>query len=164
MYTPRWVFGLLACLILLGLIQMRTRQVPINVAFIMPIAMMLMSAIGTLIDLGFTWATILFWLIGATGVTTLILRFSVKSIPIYDQSTGKLTLQGSWIPLVIIFAIFCTRYALKISMGMQLTVVKEFYFVPAISLILGSFSGYFIAQGICYFRAVKQTTKIAKTE
>jgi len=164
MYTPRWVFGLLAGLVVLGLIQMRTRQVPVNVSFIMPVAMMLMSAIGTLIDLGFTWATILFWLIGATGVTTLILRFSVKSIPIYDQSTGKLTLQGSWIPLVIIFAIFCTRYALKISMGMQLTVVKEFYFVPAISLILGSFSGYFIAQGICYFRAVKQTTKIAKTE
>ncbi len=61
MYTPQWVFGLLVGLIVLGLIQVGTRQVPIKVVFIMPVAMRMMSLIGTLMDLGFTVITITCW-------------------------------------------------------------------------------------------------------
>ncbi|MET0356307.1 MAG: DUF6622 family protein, partial [Cellvibrio sp.] len=123
-YTPRWVFGLLAGLVILGLMQVRTRHVHVKAAFIMPVAMTLMSVIGALMDLGFNWITILSWLVGAISVTVLIVKFAVKSIATYDPSTRRLTLSGSWIPLIIIMAIFSTRYALGMSIGMKLAIVQ----------------------------------------
>ena len=157
MYTPRWVFGLLAGLIILGIIQARPRQVPVVAAFIMPVAMMLMSSIGLLMTIGFTWRSVLFWSLGAIVVTTLMAKLIVNSNVTYDQTTRRFGLRGSWIPLLIIMAIFCTRYLLAMCIGMNLKVVQEFYFVPAMSLILGSLSGYFIAQGVRYFRIIQLT-------
>ncbi len=157
MYTPRWVFGLLAGLIVLGLVQVRTRQVPVQAVFIMPVAMTMMSLIGTLMDLGFAAPTILCWLLGAASVTLLLLKISNSSSTTYDHTMRKLRLQGSWIPLFVILAIFCTRYALGISFGMNLNIVHEFYFAPLMSLILGTLSGYFIAQGISYLLVVRRT-------
>ena len=158
MYTPRWVFGLLTGLIILGIIQTRPRQVPVVAAFILPIAMMLMSVIGLLMTIGFVWKSILFWSLGAILATSLIAKFVVNSTVTYDQTIRRFTLRGSWIPLLIIVAIFCTRYLLAMCIGMNLKIVQELYFVPAISLILGSLSGYFIAQGVHYFRIIKPIT------
>ena len=155
LYTPRWVFGLLAGLIVLGLLQVRTRQVPVQAVFIMPVAMTMMSIIGTLMDLGFKAITISCWLLGAVSVTLLLVKISRSSVD-YDHATRKLTLQGSWIPLLVIMAIFCTRYALGMSFGMNLNIVHEFYFAPLMSLILGALSGYFIAQGIKYLQVVRR--------
>jgi predicted dienelactone hydrolase len=157
MYTPRWVFGLLAGLIVLGLIQARTRQVPIKAVFIVPVAMTMMSLIGTLMDLGFTAITISCWLLGAASITLLLLKIFNNSSAAYDHTTRKLRLQGSWIPLLVILAIFCTRYALGMSFGMNLNIVHEFYFAPLMSLILGALSGYFIAQGFKYLQVVRRT-------
>ena len=74
----------------------------------------------------------------------------------YNHTTRKLTLQGSWIPLLVILAIFCTRYALGMSFGMNLAIVHESYFAPLMSFILGALSGYFIAQGIKYLQVVRR--------
>jgi predicted dienelactone hydrolase len=155
-YTPGWVFGLLVGLIIVGLIPVRTREVPVQAVFIMPIVMLMMSLIGTLIDLGLAWTTITFWLLGAASVTLLLLKLPNNNSIGYDQATRKLSLQGSWIPLLIIMAIFCTRYALGMSIGMNLNIVREYYFAPLVSFTLGALSGYFIAQGINYYRAIKR--------
>lgn len=154
MYTPRWVFGLLAGLIVLGLMQVRTRQVPIQAVFIAPVSMMMMSLIGTFMDLGFTWVTISCWLLGAASVTLSLIKLSNGSTVSYDHTVRKLRLQGSWIPLFVIMIIFCTRYALGMSIGMNLNVVNEVYFAPIMSLVLGALSGYFIAQGLEYVQVV----------
>lgn len=156
MYTPKWVFGLLAGLIVLGLIQARTRQVPVKVVFIVPVAMTMMSLIGTLMDLGFTAITISCWLLGAVSLTLLLFKITSNSSVAYNDTTRKLTLQGSWIPLLVILAIFCTRYALGMSFGMNLAIVHEFYFAPFMSFILGALSGYFIAQGFKYLQVVRR--------
>lgn len=163
MYTPRWVFGLLAGLIVLGLIQVRTRKVPVQAVFIMPIAMLMMSLIGTLMDLGFAWVTIVFWLLGAASVSYPMVKLSSHKSIIYDQATRKLSLQGSWIPLIVIMAIFCTRYALGMSIGMNLDIVRKFYFAPLVSFTLGALSGYFIAQGIRYLHVVRHSARLTVT-
>ncbi len=159
LYTPRWVFGLLAGLIVLGLLQVRTRQIPVQAVFILPIAMTMMSLIGTLMDLGFTASAISCWLLGAASVTLLLVKLSRSSLA-YDYTTRKLRLQGSWIPLIVILAIFCTRYALGMSFGMNLDIVHESYFAPLMSFILGGLSGYFIAQGIKYLQVVRQPAEV----
>ncbi len=156
MYTPRWVFGLLAGLVVLGLMQVRTRQVPIQAVFIAPVSMMMMSLIGTFMDLGFTWITISCWLLGAASVTISLVKFFNNSTVSYDRTVRKLRLQGSWIPLFVIMIIFCTRYALGMSIGMNLNLVHEFYFAPVMSFVLGALSGYFIAQGIKYLQVVRR--------
>lgn len=163
MYTPSWVFGLLAGLIILGLVQVRSRKVPLKVVFIMPIAMMLMSVTGTLMNLGFNWITVSSWLAGATVIATFIANRADKPIASYDRAARVLTIQGSWDPLIIILAIFFTRYALGVSTGMNLKIVHDFYFAPVMGLILGSLSGYFVAQGVRYLQLVRQTAKTTAT-
>ena len=154
MYTPRWVFGLLAALVVLGLIQVRTRKIHVRAAFIMPVAMLMMSLIGTLMDLGFGWATVLCWLVGAASVTLLCVKLAGNTT-VYDKPANKLVLQGSWIPLLVIMAIFCARYALGMAFGMKLPIVHTFYFAPMMSFVLGALSGYFIAQAVKYIQAIK---------
>ncbi|GGY83534.1 hypothetical protein GCM10011613_30540 [Cellvibrio zantedeschiae] len=161
MYTPRWVFGLLAGLVILGLTQVRTRKIPVQVAFIMPVAMMLMSLIGTLMDLGFNGVVILCWLLGASSATLIFTKLLSNNSASYDQVTRKLLLQGSWIPLCVILTIFCVRYALGMALGMKLDIVQKFYFAPGFSLILGSLSGYFIAQGVRYLNLVRSRDLVA---
>jgi predicted dienelactone hydrolase len=155
MYTPRWVFGLLAGLVILGLMQVRTRQVPIQAVFIMPVAMTMMSLIGALMDLGFTAITISCWLLGAVSVTMALLKVFKPSARC-DQLTRKLILPGSWMPLLVIMAIFCTRYALGMTLGINLDIVHEIYFAPVMSFILGALSGYFIAEGFQYSQVIRR--------
>lgn len=158
MYTPRWVFGLLAVLVILGLLQVRTRQVSIQAVFIMPVAMTMMSLIGALMDLGFTVITVSCWLLGAFLLSLLLVKITGNSSVDYNHTTRKLTLRGSWIPLLVILAIFFTRYALGMSFGMNLAIVHKSYFAPLMSFILGMLSGYFIAQGIKFLQVSRRET------
>ena len=52
--------------------------------------------------------------------------------------------------------IFSIRYALGMSIGMNLNFVHEVYFAPAMSFVLGALSGYFIAQGIKYLQVMRR--------
>ncbi|MES2605947.1 MAG: DUF6622 family protein, partial [Pseudomonadota bacterium] len=143
LYTPRWVFGLLAALVVVGLMQTRTRRVPVKVAYVLPAAMMTMSLLGTFMNLGFTAVTVLFWLLGTGCATAIIVRVADSTIS-YDAETRKFNVEGSWTPLRVIMAIFLTRYAMGVSIGMNLSFVHDFYFAPTMSFLSGAFSGYFI--------------------
>ncbi|RYY77186.1 MAG: hypothetical protein EOO52_06830 [Gammaproteobacteria bacterium] len=160
MYTPNWVFGLLTGLVILGLIQVRTRQVSVKQVFIMPVAMTLMSMVSALMNLGFTWTTVLCWLAGVILITSTLVKQLNTSKTIYDRASGKLRLPGSWIPLLIIMAIFFTRYVLGYSIGTNANIVHSIYFKPLMSLLLGSLSGYFIAKIIEYRTAVRAQPKL----
>lgn len=152
-YTPRWVFGLLAVLVILGLLQTRTRQVRMSVALILPIAMLLLSLTGTLRYVGWQWSALSCWLVGLASVTCLSVALMDKNIGSFDPNSHKLQIQGSWWPLIVILGIFFTRYALGVATAMQLSIIHQAHFQETISILLGGWSGFFLARGVIFWRA-----------
>ncbi len=157
MYTPRWVFGLLAMLVMFGLMQARTRAVKIQVALIIPVVMLVLSLTGVLHYLGWQLPVLTCWLAGIILSTWLCLKLIGKNSARFNVENRKLIIQGSWLPLIVILGIFITRYALGVVTAMQLSIVHATYFPFVVSLILGAWSGFFLARGLAFWQ-VKQTT------
>lgn len=156
-YTPHWVFGLLAILIVFGIMQARTRQVPVQVALILPFAMLVLSLSGVLRYVGLQLPALACWLVGIAAFTALSVKLIGKNIARFDSTTRKLVIQGSWLPLLVILGIFITRYALGVATAMQFNIIHNPYFSPVVSLILGGWSGFFLARGFIFWRVKKDS-------
>ena len=155
LYTPRWVFYLLAGLCALGLFQTRTRRVPVLVSLILPAAMLLLSLSGVVRYAGLQLPALGFWLAGLAASTALCLKLIGSDAARHDAVTRRLIIQGSWIPLLVILGIFFTRYFLGVASAMQSSVMQTWYFPAVVSLVLGAWSGYFSARGIVFWRAAR---------
>ncbi len=153
-YTPPWVFGLLVGLVLLGLMQVRQRQVAVKWVFIAPVCLLIMGLTGTLMDLGVSLFSLGPWLLAAAAVS-LARRHHSQPIP-FDPASGKLTLPGSWVPLLVILLIFSLRYLLGMLKGLQWPHLHNPQFITSLSAALGACSGYFLADILRYRQAFKR--------
>jgi nucleotide-binding universal stress UspA family protein len=70
----------------------------------------------------------------------------------YDVGSGKLLVVGSWIAMLVILGIFFVRYAMGVGLAMQLEIVRDHNVQLAVSLVLGAFSGFFLARGLVFWR------------
>lgn len=152
LYTPRWVFALLAGLVVLGLMQARTRRVPVWLALALPVAMLILSLSGIVQYVGVWLPALAAWLLGVSAITVLYLKRLNPQTAKYDAESGKLMIAGSWAPMVVILGIFAVRYALGVASGMQLAIAQDWKVQLAVSLLLGAFSGFFLARGVLFWR------------
>lgn len=152
LYTPPWVFALLAGLAVFGLMQVRTRAVPVWLALVLPAGLMALSISGVLQYVGMWWPALTTWAVGLGAVAMLYAKVMNPQTARYDAERRRLVIAGSWLPLLVILAIFSVRYALGVARGMDLAVVRDRNVQLAVSLLLGSFSGFFLARGIVFWR------------
>lgn len=157
LYTPHWVFGLLAGLVVVGLMQVPSRAVPVKWVFIAPVSLLIMSLIGTLMDLGVRPLSLLPWVLGLALVTVLRLRMTADHPLAYNASSRCLWLPGSWVPLGVIMLIFALRYGVGMAKGMQWQHLEHPLYISLMSAALGACSGYFLAEGCRYFQALRGT-------
>lgn len=153
LYTPPWVFALLAGLCVFGLMQVRTRRVSLWLAAILPAAMPVLSLTGVLQYVGVWLPALALWVLGLGAATMLGLRAMNPESARYDAESGKLIVAGSWVPLLVILGIFSVRYAMGVARGMDLEIVRDRNVQLAASLVLGAFSGFFLARGLLFWRA-----------
>jgi hypothetical protein len=151
-FTPTWVFGLGAGLTAFGLMQLRTRRVPLWLALLLPVAMLILSLSGVLQYVDLWWQALAAWLLGVAAASALGLATMRREAAAYDASSRKLTIAGSWVPLLVILGIFCVRYAMGVARGMQLEIVHSPTAQMTISLVLGALSGIFAARGLFFWR------------
>jgi predicted dienelactone hydrolase len=151
-FTPRWVFGLLAVLCLYGWWQSRPRTATLAAALILPVSMMVWSAVSMFGYVDHQLLAIAGWLLGAATVAALRLKF-LRDVPAkFDTGTGRLQLKGSWTPLLVILGIFFTRYALGVAAAMRAELMQVIWFQGVIAVVLGAWSGYFVSQAITLVR------------
>jgi len=158
LYTPRWVFGLLIVLIAFGIMQARTRAVRLQVALILPLAMLLLSLSGVLGYVGWHLSALSCWLLGSSVVAVLSVKLIGKDIARFDSVNQKLIIQGSWLPLFIIMGIFITRYVLGVATAMQFDIVHQRFFPIWVGLALGAWSGFFLGRGFIFWQVKKITS------
>jgi hypothetical protein len=109
-HTPVWVFPLIVAVLWLGSINLRECAVPLRSLFVLPGVMLLISignAIGTSAG---PWTAVADWLCSAAigAVIGWLLTRRPRAI---DPGSGRITVQGSAIPLLVCIALVILRYA-----------------------------------------------------
>jgi hypothetical protein len=153
LYTPSWVFALLAGLVVFGLMQARTRRVAVWLALLIPITMPVLSLSGVLQYVGVSLLALTAWGLGLSAASVLCLKKMNPETARYETESGKLMVAGSWIPLLIILGIFSVRYFMGVARAMELEIARDPNVQLAVSLVLGAFSGFFLARGLLFWRA-----------
>lgn len=142
-HTPIWVFVLFAVLLAFGLLQTRNRLVRRRRAYVLPVAMIGLSLAGIFSSFGARPLPVTFWAVGLVLVTMVGYRFFPDRGVVFEAEKNVFFVPGSWIPLLMIMAIFFTKYAYAVVRAFDADLVQRTGFVLALSLAYGCFSGYF---------------------
>lgn len=145
-HTPLWVWAVFAAVTLLGLQQTRPRDVSIARATILPVVMIVLSlsgVIGAFGQIPFAWAA---WVVGVA----LALALAGKAVAVRGASRsgqpGHLHVPGSFVPVILILAVFVTKYSAGIALAMNPSLAVNTGVAIALSLVYGAFSGLFWAR------------------
>jgi Family of unknown function (DUF6622) len=147
--TPLWVWAVLLGLVVLGSLQARTRRVNRILVLLLPATMIPLSLYAVMASFGVSIAAFGAWAAGvaiAVAVNSLVFM-SPKGVR-YSLEDQKFELPGSWVPLALLLTIFCTRFVVGASTGLNSPIVGTVGFVGCVSMVLGSCSGLFLSRAM----------------
>ncbi|CAN5760543.1 hypothetical protein BH11PSE12_BH11PSE12_22450 [soil metagenome] len=150
--TPRWVWFLLVALVWLGLSQSRTRKVSLQRVTVMSLAMVGLSLYGTVTAFGADVPVMLVWLLACALMMALVLRRRLAAATCYDANVRCFTVAGSWVPLILMMAIFMTKYLVGALGAMNPALLHEARFMLGFAALYGIFSGIFLGRAIRLWR------------
>lgn len=158
--TPRWVWFLLAALVWLGLSQARTRKVSLQRVTVMPLVMVGLSLYGTVTAFGADVAVLLVWLLACALMMVLVLRHRLAAATRYDAGARCFTVAGSWLPLLLIMAIFMTKYLVGALAAMNPALLHETRSMLGFAVLSGIFSGVFLGRAMRLWRLLPSSTTL----
>jgi hypothetical protein len=147
-HTPVWVWGLLAVLVALGLSQARDREMSLGRVTILPLVMIALSLSGVFSAFGHFPVALGGWAAGVGAALAFGRQFIAVRGAAWSQPTGTLQVPGSWLPLVLIVALFAIKYFAGASLAMHPELAHDTTFAGLIALAYGVFSGLFLARGL----------------
>lgn len=157
--TPLWVWGLLAALLALGASQMRQRTVGLRRVFALPLGMAAFSIFSLAAAFGSTPAPGLAaaWVLACTSLVGLglWLRPRPPAATRYHAASRHFDLPGSAVPLLLIVALFFTRYAVNVELALQPALAREAGFALQVAALYGAFSGLFALRAARLWRLAR---------
>lgn len=151
-HTPIWVFVLFFVLLTLGYQASRPRTLSRGRVAILPVAMMLLSAYGVVSAFGYRATGIAAWVAGMALSVLLNRALQLPRGGRYSATAQSFALPGSWIPLVLMLAIFFTKYTVAVLLSLHPTLLDHASFVTGVSLAYGVLSGIFFASALTLWR------------
>jgi hypothetical protein len=109
-HTPVWVFPLIVAVLWLGSINLRERNVSPRSLFVFPVVMLVMSIGNSIGTSAGPWTALAAWLFSAAIGAVIGWQLTQRPRAIEPKS-GRITLPGSAIPLLVCIAIIILRYA-----------------------------------------------------
>jgi hypothetical protein len=146
--TPLWVFALFALLVALGLQQSRPREIGRTRVAVLPAIFLPLSLLGVWNAFGAEALAFAGWLAGV-GAALLANRYAGLPRKVsYAGETRRFRLEGSWVPLGMMMAIFFLRYAIAVSIAMRPALTAAPAFIAAVGFAYGLISGSFLARAL----------------
>lgn len=143
-HTPLYVWAILGFLVYRGVLASRTREVTLRKLSIVPLVMLALSLTGVIGSFGLDGAAPFAWLVGAVAGGTLAWSLTdTRKLNAYTDR-GSVQRPGSWLPLMLMMAIFCMKYAVAVSLSMVPAYTHATGFVLPVCAAYGLFSGIFI--------------------
>ena len=155
--TPPWVFALFVVLIAVGFIQTRSRDVKKLMAYVLPVGMVALSLAGVESSFGLKLMPVLLWIVGLLLVTFVGYWFFRDTRVLYVPDKGVFYVPGSWIPFIVIMAIFFTKYVVAVMNALNVDAARTPAFAMALSLAYGCFSGYFASRAVNLYKQATQS-------
>lgn len=147
-HTPTWVFALFLVLLVFGLMQTRTRTVRRLPALLLPAGMIALSIAGIQSSFGLVLVPVTSWAI-ALAIASLVGHALFRDQRVsYDASAKTYFVPGSWVPLVVIMAIFFAKYVYAVMNALNAAAISTTPFVVGLSAVYGVLSGYFAARAL----------------
>jgi hypothetical protein len=157
LHTPRWVFGLFAVLLALGLSQLAGRQAGLRKVSILPLAMLGLSFYGVVSAFAeHPWA-VLGWLVALAGAVAAVSSRPLPQGTAYEPTTRLFALPGSAVPLALMMSIFFTKYAVGVAMSLSPGLAQHAGFAWTISALYGALSGVFLGRAVRLWRLALPT-------
>ncbi len=141
--TPLFVWAILAFLVYRGIMASKDRLVSYRSVFIMPAAMLALGLYGTASAFGLAnWA-------GAAWLASLALGAAltwVASRQDERRSDGMVMVRGSWMPMLVMLAIFSCKYAVGVALAVKPSLHADMAFALPACILVGLSSGYFVGR------------------
>lgn len=151
-HTPAWVWLIFIVLAILGYLQSRDRQVNAARLFIVPAVMIVLAVYGIASAFDFSLLALMVWGVGFILPLAFATPFlTPKGVSI--TPFGLFHIPGSWLPLILMMAIFSIKYLLGVVSARHLPAIADPWFVCIISVLLGTLSGVFLARNIGILRS-----------
>jgi len=161
LHTPRWVFGLFAVLLALGLSQLANRRASLAKVSILPLAMLGLSFYGVMSAFaGYPWA-VLGWVATLVGAAAAVSSRPLPQGTTYEPAARLFTLPGSAVPLVLMMSIFFTKYAVGVAMSLSPGLAQQAGFAWSVSALYGALSGVFLGRAVRLWRLALPTLRQA---
>ncbi len=107
-HTPTWVFVVFFTLLIIGYQQSKSRVVKLKMVFVLPVLMTVFSYLGVSSVFGIAFYSLGIWLIGLLSAFVIGIKLAYPRNVEYLAAQGQLSVPGSWLPLVLMMAIFLT--------------------------------------------------------
>ena len=147
-HTPVWVYGLFFGLVAFGLMQTRTRTVGKIPALLLPVGMFGLSLWGIYSSFGLRTIPLAAWGI-AMAIATVVWYTYFRDTRIHcEVPHGNFFIPGSWVPFVVMMAIFFAKYVYAVMHAFNAEVVSTPAFIGALSAVYGLLSGYFTSRAV----------------
>jgi hypothetical protein len=159
--TPVWVWGLLASLLLLGAIQLRTRRLRLGRAAAPAVGLALFGLISLARDLSSSpWLSpgLLAWALGLGLLLWAGSRAAPRAGTAYDPASRQFTVPGSVLPLLTIGAIFLLKYGIGVELAMQPALRQDAVFALSMAAGYGLLTGLFAARLVGLWRLASVRT------
>lgn len=154
-HTPTQVWVLLAALIALGVWQSRDREVTLARITVLPLVLIVLSFAGVLNAFGHLALAWIGWAAGVAAALVVGRPFVAIRTARRVPQTDRLHVPGSWLPLVLIVALFMIKYVANVSLALNPALASDATFAGMCSLAYGGFSGLFLARNWSLRRATE---------
>jgi hypothetical protein len=153
--APPWVWGLLAALIALGVSQSLPRAVSLRRAAAMPVAMVVLSLYGVATGFPTQPLALAAWAAGLAGALWTARATGAWAGMRWSALERRVLVPGSWWPMLLMLAIFATKFAVGAMRAGQLAAAQEPLFAVAVGLACGGASGAFLARGLAMWKVAR---------
>ncbi len=155
--TPLAVWLVLAVLVVLGYFQSKPRTRSLGRVAVVPIVMAGVSLVGVYYAFGASFLALAAWLVGAAIAVvmneTLILARGTR----YSPDTRTFDIPGSWLPLGVMLAIFCTWYAFAVFKLFHPDAPYRLEWLAGVGVVQGFLSGIFFGSLVRMYRIARRS-------
>jgi hypothetical protein len=144
-HTPVYVWAILALLVYRGVIAMRERDMTIRKLFIIPAVMLALSLQDIVAKFGGATVPLCAWAGAVLVVALLVCKYGSAGASA-GGTPGSLRIHGSAVPLVMMMAIFFTKYATAVLLAVQPQASQHALLPAAACALFGMFNGYFLGR------------------
>jgi hypothetical protein len=141
-HTPLYVWAILAFLVYRGVHAMREREIEARRLVIIPAVMLVLSLqdIGTKFGLG--GLALAAWT-AAAAATALLAGLAGGTRIAAGSAPGTVRVRGSRVPLVMMLAVFFTKYVASVTLAVAPQLRHDALFAAVVCALFGVFNGWF---------------------